>query len=118
MVAAYLTRAELLAENARLWAENAALRALVATLAAQVTTLTERLTVLEQRTPPPVIKANRPPPAQPRPPRKRREVNFARQRETPTATVTHALDVCPDCGSARSGGEVARRRQVIEVPLA
>jgi transposase len=91
-------------------AENAALRE-------QVITLADRLTVLEQRTPPPSFKANRPQPARPRPERKRRGHNFARRREEPTHTVTHALDACPDCGAALSGGEVVGRRQIIDVPL-
>ena len=117
MTEAYVTRDELLAENARLWAENADLRATVAGLQTQVTTLTERLGVLEQRPPSAGFKANRPAPPAPRPARKRRDVNHARQRETPTHTVTHAVASCPDCGTALQGGEVVGRRQIIDVPL-
>ncbi|HEY8743893.1 MAG TPA: IS66 family transposase [Chloroflexota bacterium] len=113
----YVSRDALLGENAALLAVNAALRAENGALREQVATLTERLTVLEQRTPPPGFKANRPQPPRPRAARKRRGLNSARRREEPTATVTHALDACPDCGAALSGGEVVGRRQIIDVPL-
>jgi transposase len=117
MTEPYITRDELLRENARLATENAALRASVMSLQQQVTTLTERLAVLEQRPPTPGFKANRPSPPGPRPPRKRRPLNFARRRDVPTDTVTHAVDHCPDCGQPLSGGEVVGRRQIIDVPL-
>lgn len=117
MTEPYRSRAALEAENARLVAENAALRETVAALLGQVTTLTERVTVLEQRTPPPIIKGNRPQPPRPRPVRKPRDHNSARRREEPTATVTHALDRCPDCGGRLAGGMVVGRRQIIDVPL-
>jgi transposase len=106
----YVSRDELIAENA-------ALRAEVVSLREQVATLTERLTALEQRTPPPAIQANRAKPPRPRPARKRRGYNSARRREEPTATVTHAVGVCPDCGAALSRGEVVGRRQIIDVPV-
>lgn len=51
-------------------------------------------------------------------PRKRRERGYARLRRTPTATVTHAADHCPDCGSRLLGGWVKRRREVIDLPIA
>jgi transposase len=115
----YVSRDELLAENAALRAENGALRAEVASLREQVAMLTERLTALEQRTPPPSFKANRPQPPRPRAARKRRGLNSARRRDEPTASAqpTHALDACPDCGATLSGGEVVGRRQIIDVPL-
>ena len=117
MTEPYVTRDELLVENARLRAENATLRETVTTLQAQVTTLSERLAVLEQRPPTSGFKANRPTPPSPRPPRKRRDVNYARRRDVPTETITHAVDRCPDCGTALSGGEVVGRRQIIDVPV-
>ena len=117
MTEPYVTHDELLTENARLRAEVAALQAENATLREQLATVRERLSTLEQRTPPPSVKANRAQPPRPRPARKRREHTSARRREAPTATVTHALDVCPDCGAALAGGEVVGRRQIIEVPL-
>ena len=48
-------------------------------------------------------------------PRKRRAQNFGRRRDTPTDVVVHALEQCPDCGTALGGGTVKRRRQVLEV---
>jgi transposase len=45
-------------------------------------------------------------------------VNFARRRDTATRVVEHALDACPDCGAALTGGEVVRRRQVLHIPRA
>lgn len=113
----YVSRDELLAENVRLRAANATLQDTVTALQQQVTTLTERLAVLEQRPPAPGFKANRPTPPGPRLPRKRRRQNFARRRDVPTATVTHAVDHCPRCGGALTGGERVARRQIIDVPL-
>jgi len=51
-------------------------------------------------------------------PRKRRAHGFARARLTPTATERHAAEACPDCGTALRGGWVARRREVIDLPVA
>ncbi len=50
-------------------------------------------------------------------PRKRRDRGYARLRMPPTATVTHAAEQCPDCGTRLLGGWVQRRREVIEVPV-
>jgi transposase len=64
------------------------------------------------------VKANRPPkPEGPPPPRKKREENHARKREEPTEQVIHSLERCPDCGRLLSEGWVARRRQVIDIPV-
>jgi len=114
----YVTRDDLLAENAQLRAENARLQTENAALREQLGTVSERVTALERRTPPPHITANRPPVMGPRPARKRRAQNSARRREAPTATVVHALDRCPDCGGELTGGTVVARRQIVEVPLA
>jgi transposase len=54
------------------------------------------------------------PPSAPKP-RTRRAHGFARPRGTPTATVTHALDHCPDCGTALGGGSLKRTREVIDL---
>jgi hypothetical protein len=48
--------------------------------------------------------------------RKQRKQNCVRRRGTPTETVDHTVDVCPDCGWKLSGGWVARTREVIEIP--
>ena len=51
--------------------------------------------------------------------RQQRAQNMARPRtETPTEQVDHAVDVCPDCGTALRGGWVQRTREVLDVPLA
>jgi transposase len=49
--------------------------------------------------------------------RKNRGKWFGRRRETPTETVDHALDRCPDCGRTLTGGTVHRSRQVIDIPV-
>ncbi len=48
--------------------------------------------------------------------RKKRKQSFARRRETATRIVEHALEQCPDCGRALTGGTVKRVREVIEIP--
>ncbi len=49
-------------------------------------------------------------------PRKRRDRGYGRVRLTPTATVQHAAEHCPDCGTRLVGGWVQRHREVIELP--
>lgn len=90
----------------------------VAALHEQVRLLSARVAELERRDSPPWAKANRPKPPQPRPARKRREQQFARRREEPTETVRHAVERCPGCGEPLAGGQVCRRRQVLELPAA
>jgi transposase len=51
-------------------------------------------------------------------PRKRRDRGYARVRMAPTATVEHAAETCPACGTRLAGGWVKRHREVIEVPVA
>ena len=52
-------------------------------------------------------------------PRKRRDRGYARARSlTPTRRVRHALDQCPACTTALTGGWVSRRREVIDLPRA
>lgn len=48
-------------------------------------------------------------------PRTPRAQGFARARAVPTATVDHAVDRCPDCGTTLGGGSVKRTREVIDV---
>lgn len=97
-------------------------QARLVTLEAQVAALTARVEEVSGGPPAPPAASPRPPfvkPARPAKlpkPLRRRSVNFARRRETPTRTVEHAVDVCPDCGAARGGGAVVRRRQVLHVP--
>lgn len=56
--------------------------------------------------------ASQPPPPEPR---KHRAQGFARPRAQPTQTVDHALDQCPECGTALGGDSVKRTREVIEL---
>lgn len=48
--------------------------------------------------------------------RKPRSNGFSRPRETPSRTVQHSVNNCPDCGRKLSGGWVHSTRQVIEIP--
>jgi transposase len=98
-------------------------QARIAALAQQVAGLTARVEELSGEPPaappprplPPFVKPPRP--ATPaKGPRKKRQLNFARHRDTPTRLVEHVVDACPACGTALSGGEVVRRRQVLHVP--
>ena len=50
-------------------------------------------------------------------PRKRRDRGYARARMAPTATVPHAAEHCPACGTRLLGGWVHRRREVIDLPV-
>lgn len=48
--------------------------------------------------------------------RKKRKHSFARRALAPTEVVCHAVEACPDCGRALSGGTVKWRHQVLEIP--
>src|SRR5438477_44536 len=53
----------------------------------------------------------------PRPRRKRaKDQNGSRRRDTPTRTVEHRLEHCPECGYGLRHPTLAKRRQVIELP--
>jgi DNA repair exonuclease SbcCD ATPase subunit len=56
---------------------------------------------------------------QPHKTRKKRaaEQNAARKKSAPTEIRKHALDRCPDCNNKLSGESVARRREVIDLPV-
>jgi len=45
------------------------------------------------------------------------EQNAARKKSVPTEIREHALDRCPDCDYKLSGQSVARRREVIDLPV-
>jgi transposase len=88
--------------------ELAAARARIADLEAQAARSKKKL--------PDFVKRNRPRrPADE--PRKKREMNFARKRGTPTGEVDHAYEQCPVCGSTLLGGYVKWTRQVLHVPV-
>jgi hypothetical protein len=94
-------------------AENAALRA---DLAAALKRIAELEQGKKQR--PSFVKANKDKKAGPKARRRKRkpEHNRARRRETPSKSVLHKLEDCPDCGCRLHGESIARRRQVVELP--
>ena len=110
----------LLAENAALRAEVAALRLHLAELAQQLQAALVRIAALEQdkSEPPPFVKPNRPQPAEPQGPRKKRasEHNTSRKRSQPTRIERHVLAQCPECGYRLHGESIDYTREVIELP--
>jgi transposase len=114
-------------ENAALRAENDALRRELNALREQVEHLTAALHAAQAQIaeleakkppqPPAFVKANVPP--RPKRPRKKRapEHNHARRLEPPTQVIVHQIDTCPQCHGRLSSRTLARRRQIIEVPL-
>lgn len=99
-------------------AENALLKERLATLEAELEMLRSMLTGGGSgSSAAPFVKPNRQQRREAeRKERKKRTQSFARKRDTPTETVEHAVDHCPDCGRRLSGGWVHSRRQVIEIP--
>jgi hypothetical protein len=51
-------------------------------------------------------------------PRAPREQGFSRARGEPTERVEHAVEACPHCATVLSGGWVAWRKEVLEIPEA
>jgi len=51
-------------------------------------------------------------------PRTRREQGFSRVRGAPTERVEHAMEQCPHGATLLSGGWVAWRKEVLEIPAA
>lgn len=94
----------------------------IATLEAGMARLREQLQGFEARPGsggPSGMPGNKPTPTSPKPPkmpRKRRTHSFTRARSTPTETVIHAVDQCPNCETGLLGGWVKRTREVIELP--
>ena len=121
--AAVVLLAELQAQNALLREQVAQVQAENAALRTRVAALEQRLAELEaeKRPPPPWAKANRVKRGRAAGEQRRQrapEQNRGRPRSTPTASVQHAYDHCPDCGYRLRGQAVARRREVLEVPAA
>jgi transposase len=108
------------AENAQLRAENTELHALVSQLQEQLATAQARIAELEQqrREPPSFVKPNRPKSSSPKEKRKKRAPhhNHGRKRMTPTRSLEHALDRCPDCQYRLQGHSLDYTREVIELP--
>jgi transposase len=110
----------LAAENQRLRAENADLRHLVDQLQQQLAAAQQRIAELEQQhhDPPPFVKPGRPKRTGPKLPRKKRapEHNHGRKRMTPTRSVDHALERCPDCNYHLQGHSLDYSRELLELP--
>src|SRR5919108_2954715 len=113
-------------ELALLRAENQALRTELAQAQAQLAQALEQLAAAQQRIveleqqrhePPPFVKPNRPKPDSPKRPRKKRapQHNQGRKRMTPTRSIEHALDRCPECHYHLQGHSLDYSREVIEL---
>ena len=110
---------QLRAENAALHAQVAQLLEQVATLRGQLEQAQQRIAELEAKKPPPpsFVKANVPARAAQKRKKRAPEHNHARRLEQPTRVVEHRIERCPDCQGRLSGLTLARRRQVVELPL-
>lgn len=101
-------------------AENEELRRQLTQALAWNAELEQRIAELEQRQggPPSFVKPNRPKAKDPEKPRRKRDPrhNRGRRRETPTRTVQHALERCPECSYRLDGKSLDYTRQVIELP--
>lgn len=49
--------------------------------------------------------------------RKQREKAFVRIKDTPTATVFHSNELCPNCGGDLGKPSVAYSRQIVDIPI-
>ncbi len=116
---------ELVARVEALLAHNTALAGEVATLREENARLRAAQSGGEQqgasvRRPPAFVKAKTEQPATKRPRRKRATVHDRGRRrlapEQVTAEVVHAVETCPHCATALTGGWVQRRVQVIDLP--
>jgi len=98
------------------------LEAALAQRDAVIAELQKRLSALERRlgsSGGAGMPGNKPAANKPKPPpkeRTKRERGFGRARMVPTATVVHAVEQCPQCGTTLVGGWVQRTREVIEIP--
>lgn len=94
-------------------------QAVIAKLQGRIAELERRVTSRSRHSGMP---GNKPPSKQPDSgdgrPRKQRPHGFARRRTEPTQRVVHALESCPECGTALEGGWVYRTREIIDLPLA
>lgn len=106
--------------------ESASRDELVAIIVQQRTVIAElqrRIAMLEQRLAgrsSPGMPGNKPVATKPQTLpklRKKRAGGFGRPRLTPTDTVQHSVEICPDCGTRLAGGWVQRTREVIEIPI-
>lgn len=112
---------------AELEAEVAALRAMIEQLREENVVLRTENEALRQgegrKSTPTFIKPNTHKEKRDRPRKTRRQraaeqsAQAVRRREAPTEIRRHALERCPDCGYVLRGESVARRRQVIDLPV-
>jgi transposase len=104
----------------RLRTENQELKQQLSQVLQQLAAAQQRIAELERQhtDPPPFIKPNRPTPTEPKPKRKKRapQHNHGRKRMTPTRSVDHALDRCPDCHYRLQGRSLDYSREVIDLP--
>ena len=109
--------AELRAERETTRAAMAELRAANERLQGQVLALAAELAKLKPggKRGMPGLKPDEPAARAEAKPRKRREQGVGRGRSTPTQSVVHAAERCPDCGTGLSGGSVKRTREVIDL---
>jgi hypothetical protein len=107
-------------EVERLRTENQELKQHLAQVLEQLAAAQQRIAELEQQQadPPPFVKPNRPKSTEPKPKRKKRAPhhNHGRKRLTPTRSVEHALERCPDCHYRLQGHSLDYSREVLELP--
>jgi transposase len=107
-------------EIERLRTENQELKQQLSQLLEQLAAAQARIAELEQQhtDPPPFSKPNRPTSTEPKAKRKKRarQHNHGRKRMTPTRSLEHALDRCPDCQYRLQGQSLEYSREVIELP--
>jgi hypothetical protein len=107
-------------EVERLQTENQELKQQLAQVLEQLAAAQQRIAELEQQhsDPPPFVKPNRPTSSAPKPKRKKRAAqhNHGRRRLTPTKSVEHALERCPNCQYRLQGHSLDYSREVIELP--
>jgi transposase len=100
--------------------ENQELKQLVAHLLEQLAAAQQHIAELEQQhvDPPPFVKPNRPKSTEPKAKRKKRAPhhNHGRKRMTPSSSVEHALEHCPDCHYHLQGHSLDYSREVLELP--
>lgn len=108
-----LSYAELLTLIATLQAELATAQVENAALKVEIAALREELG--RKGSPPPWVKANAPP--REKMPRKKRSKGASRKCVAdPDETLEHAVEVCPDCGQALTGGWEYSSRETLVFP--
>jgi hypothetical protein len=107
-------------EVERLRTENQELKQQLADVLYHLAAAQQRIAELEQQhaDPPPFVKPNRPKSTEPKAKRKKRAPhhNHGRKRMTPTRSVEHALERCPDCDYRLQGHSLDYSREVLELP--